>query len=327
MNKKVLNYSILSVIFMIFACGKTEFENMRSGSSQSLEKSPNASDANQAQNAAEAEKNDENKEEIASDQPKAEKDPEQAKKDNSDGSEDKKPSPPTDPKGAIHKIAANAQTINLHQNGQARLTLTLTNTSDETVDLKPSFGTLPSNILVEMIDDTGTAMESVQLPKGDKNIELKISHQLSINNGTVSAELPSKKMLSIDMVDGENIGSESAVNVEVNLSKTLLVNLVDPASAASNRMVEATTIAVPKEVGICLVNNYKAGLRLHGSPHQGPGGMAMNQCYDKYSGDNLSEGDFADVTTCEDAQKVGEQDTMYDHDSRATSGDFTVSCN
>ena len=88
-------------------------------------------------------------------------------------------------------------------------------------------------------------------------------------------------------------------------------------------MLSAKKLLVPMGVGLCILNNYKDKLRLHGAPHQRAGGMSLNECYDKFGGETRKMSELDTVEACSEAKS----DTMYDHDAgNIESQNFVVEC-
>lgn len=212
--------------------------------------------------------------------------------------------------------------LNLAQNSTESQMLTITQSAalEKTITLTASG--LPASVQVGFSDGQGGLVDAVTINETTQAVEIEVSHEAPVSNGTMSASAPGPVAGTIQLTDSVSGEVLSTLNLGVELGNVLLVRAQDPANNG-NRMITATSISVPVGVGICFVNEYKPGLRMHGAPHQPNGGMPMGTCYDKFGGGApVQLNNLAAVSLCENA----DTDTMYDHDDRGTSGDISVVC-
>lgn len=158
-----------------------------------------------------------------------------------------------------------------------------------------------------------------------KNMKLEVSHKPAMEGTTMNfvaaGPLPPLKIV----YKGESI-KDQALELPLELSDVALLIAEDP-QRNSGRMITPTTINVPNNVGLCIVNNFKDVLQLHGSPHQGDDGMGLGVCYDKFGGENkaVNEADLSTLVKCSNALPANRlSDTMYDHRNRQD--EFEVFC-
>lgn len=153
------------------------------------------------------------------------------------------------------------------------------------------------------------------------NLKIEVKHLPMIGDNSISFS-PAGDIESIEIIyKGESI-EDKILEIPVELSKAAVISAKSPDSNGG-KMIALQDISLPVGVGLCIVNEYKDGLTLHGVPHQPNGGMGMGACYDKYGGDNKSVSDLSEITVC----STGGSDTMYDHDVGNTEAlRFNVSC-
>ena len=236
------------------------------------------------------------------------------------------PEPETDPvrpKPAEVVFKTDVQSLKLNQNSNLVVNM------QETSGALSGGGTVVFALEEEREDVVVKLNDSVISVEGRtftfseiKNMKLEVTHKPAmegtIMNFVAAGPLPPLKIV----YKGKSI-KDQALELPLELSDIALVAAENP-QTNSGRMITPTTINIPNNVGLCIVNNYKDALRLHGVPHQGNDGMGLGVCYDKFGGQNkaVNEEGLSTLAKCANAQS----DSMYDHDNQQNENTFTVVC-
>lgn len=211
--------------------------------------------------------------------------------------------------------------LKLYQNSSVTTSFTVSADIEYSGKLNISLPSVRDDLKVMLADkELGNEAKSFSLAELSEAI-LKIEHIPVTSEGgiTFSSAMPAAPIKIAVSGDGTE-GTEIDSTIEV--SSVAVITAFDPASNGG-KMIKEQMIILPEGTGLCVINNYKDGLRLHGVPHQGNGGMGMGECYDKYGGSNKSMATLDTVTPC----TAPGSDTMYDHDAgNIESLRFTVKC-
>ena len=219
----------------------------------------------------------------------------------------------------VLNFTSDQEKIELSQNGGSTIKLKETTGKSLSKDIKIKLKELRDDIEVTY-DGKQITAEGISVGPADvSDIEFEVNHVTKLESGEVVFSKPGSITPVSIVIEGEEIESQS-LEIPADLSAIALVTAENPADN-DGRMLP--NIIVPVGVGLCIVNNYKNSLRLHGSPHQGPGGMVIGECYDKFDGSNKSLSDLSGLKACDETSS----DMMYDHDAGETPETmFNVRC-
>jgi hypothetical protein len=199
--------------------------------------------------------------------------------------------------------------LKLHQNTDGESSFTLNSDQDYSGMVAVSLSANQTDFTVSLMGKDLSEEPQLFSFADLKSNKLDIKHKPVISGNEITftdaGMAPPFKVI----FSGEGIeGTEADVKLE--LSAVAVVTANDPASNGG-KMLSQQMINLTEGTGLCILNNYKDGLRLHGVPHQGGGGMGMGACYDKYGGDNKSLTTLDSVMPC----STTGSDVMYDHDA------------
>ena len=229
---------------------------------------------------------------------------------------------PDTPK-ALVKLEAKVSdaSMKLHQNSSVTTSFTVNADTEYSGKLDISLPSVRDDLKVMLAGkELGSEAKSFSLAELSE-ASLKIDHIPNTSEGGITFDSGKPAAPIKIVVSGE--GTEGTeVDSMIEVSSVAVVTAFDPASNGG-KMIKEQMITLTEGTGLCVINNYKDGLRLHGVPHQGNGGMGMGECYDKYGGSNKSMATLDTVTPC----TAPGSDTMYDHDAgNIESLRFTVKC-